>query len=239
MSNTISIKEARTKKGLSLTDISKALNIDQSIIDLLEKDQELPEKYKSYRSSYIKSIYKYLGHKTFEKNHIKSIPVDNTMLILTTFFFIFSLVILVFLSSNIYFKYNNQILKKTFEKDIIFENIDNFLSSNNSQYIEHEFFLNSLYPIKRSDYSQKFILIPRYLKPVYYKTQNINKKTIEFGEILLDEPLVLDLDSDFLIDISNIRYIDKIIFRGIEYKIEMNSDYYLKNFNINKLEKLL
>ena len=238
MNKSISIKEARVKKGISIVELSNALRIDQSIIDLLENELELPDKYKNYASSYKNSIYRYLGYHISSKNHLKDIPNDNTKLFLTIFFLLFTLIILCFLSLNIYLKFNEQISKKIFKKDEIYYDMQKFLSSKNIENIDHKLFLNSLFIVKRSDYSKKFIIVSNTPNPIYFKANNRDKKTIKFGEILFDS-LVLDLESDFLIDISNIRYIDKIIYRGVEFKINMKSDFYLKNFEINKMEKLL
>tara|TARA_B100000579_G_scaffold166220_1_gene135042 strand:+ start:148 stop:318 length:171 start_codon:yes stop_codon:yes gene_type:complete len=51
--------------------------------------------------------------------------------------------------------------------------------------------------------------------------------------------IAFDLNNDFLIDLSNIANIEKIVYRGIEIKIKNNDGFYLKDFNINNLEKLL
>ena len=67
----------------------------------------------------------------------------------------------------------------------------------------------------------------------------IDKKTIQFGEILQLNKIELNLNNDFLIDLSNIANIDKITYRGIEINLKNNYQFYLKDFNINKLETLL
>ena len=59
------------------------------------------------------------------------------------------------------------------------------------------------------------------------------------GEILPSKSLVLDLNDNFLIDISNISYIDKIIYQGIEFKLKNEQNLYLKEFNVNKINQLL
>ena len=50
--------------------------------------------------------------------------------------------------------------------------------------------------------------------PIYYKLHNLDNDTIQFGEILPSKSLILDSNDNFLIDISNISYIDKIIYEG-------------------------
>ena len=72
-----------------------------------------------------------------------------------------------------------------------------------------------------------------------FYNKDIDKKTIEFGELLKINNITFDLNNDFLIDLSNIANIKKIIYRGIEIKIKNNDGFYLKDFNINNLEKLL
>ncbi len=239
MNNYISIKKARNDKGISINEIAKALKIDAEIIELLENNHELPIKFSSYRESYIKSIYKYLGYKVPDKNYIREDQSNNTKLLITLFFIFFSLIILVSLSNEIYQKFNNQISEKKFQKDEVFLEIENFILTQNFQNINHNIFLDSIQILRRKDYKQLFILIPKPTSTTYFKVQNIEKNTIKFGELLHAEPLILKLDSDFFIDISNINNIDKIIYRGIEFKVNMGSDFYLKNFEINKFERLL
>ena len=126
-----------------------------------------------------------------------------------------------------------------FEKDKIYEDTQNFFSKNNLGNIENKDFINLLVPLKRANYSQTFILHTNNLGPIYYKIKYINKKTIIFGELLQLNKIELDLNNDFLIDLSNIANIDKIIYRGIEIKLKNNYQFYLKDFNINELETLL
>ena len=51
--------------------------------------------------------------------------------------------------------------------------------------------------------------------------------------------LILDLDNDFFIDLSNINNIDKIIYRGVEIRLNKELNSYLFNFDIKDLETLL
>ena len=53
MKNLISIKEARKKKGISVHELSRALNLSTTIVELLDEDLELPDKYKFYRLLFI------------------------------------------------------------------------------------------------------------------------------------------------------------------------------------------
>ena len=81
MDKLISIKEARIKKGLSINDLSKALKLDIEIIRLLDDNLKLPKKYRSYQSTYKKSIYRYLGYeikyKTFSIPNFKESVKSN------------------------------------------------------------------------------------------------------------------------------------------------------------------
>ena len=50
---------------------------------------------------------------------------------------------------------------------------------------------------------------------------------------------IVDLDNDFFIDLSNINNIDKIIYRGVEIRLNKELNSYLFNFHIKDLETLL
>ena len=235
----ISIKEARLKKGLSIAELASSLKLDVKLVQLLDDDAEIPDKYKAYMSSYKRSIFNYLGYKIPFTNYFQESTYDYSKFLLTSFFLIFSIVILFFSSFNIYNKFNNQVGIKNFEKDKIYEDILNFISKNNLENINDKDFIDLLVPLKRTNYSQTFILHANNLGSIYYKIKYINKKTIRFGELLQLDKIELDLDNDFLIDLSNIANIDKITYRGIEIRLKNNYQFYLKDFNINKLEKLL
>ena len=239
MKNLISIKEARLKKGLSISELANSLNLDIKLVQLLDDDAEIPNKFKAYRSTYKRSIYNYLGYKIPFTNYFQESPYDYSKFLLTSFFLIFSIVILFFSSFNIYNKFNKQIGNYNFEKDKIYEDTLNFVSQNNLENINDKDFINLLFPSKRTNYSQTFIIHTNNLGPIYYKIKYIDKKTILFGELLQLNKIELDLNNDFLIDLSNIANIDKITYRGIEINLKNNYQFYLKDFNINKLETLL
>ena len=75
--------------------------------------------------------------------------------------------------------------------------------------------------------------------PIYYKLHHLDNGSIQFGEILPSKSLILDLNDNFLIDISNISYIDKIIYEGVEIKLNNKQSLYLKEFKINEIDQLL
>ena len=102
MKNLISIKEARLKKGLSILELANSLNLNIKLVQLLDDDLEIPNKFKAYRSTYIRSIYTYLGYNIPFTNYFQKSPYDYSKFLLTSFFLIFSLVILFFSSFNIY-----------------------------------------------------------------------------------------------------------------------------------------
>jgi len=239
LNNLISIKQARKAKGISLEDLSKALKIDKSIIECIEGNIELPKKFKSYEKSYKNSIYRYLGYKINHTINLKKLPHDNTKIILTLFIFFFSFFILVSLSINIYLNFNSKISIKLFQKDNIYEEVENYLLSQSLEYIDHSLFLESLNVTGRVTYNKKVELVVISSMPIYYKIYYPNNNSIFFGEILPSKSLVLDLNDNFLIDISNISYIDKIIYEGIEFKLKNEQNLYLKEFNINKISQLL
>ena len=238
MNNLISIEQARKAKGVTIDELSIALNIDRSIIKCLEEGLELPKKFKSYRKSYISTIYRYLGYRVEYSSNLKSIPEDNTKMILTIFFFLFSFFILTSLSINIYSNFNSKISIKVFQKDKIYEEVEKHLLSQSLEYIDHKNFLQSLEIKNRVAYNNNVIFEANTL-PIYYKLHHLDNDSIQFGEILPSKSLILDLNDNFLIDISNISYIDKIIYEGVEIKLNNKQNLYLKEFNINELDQLL
>ena len=239
MNNLISIKQARKAKGISLDELSNALKIDKSIIECLEGDHELPRKFNSYKQSYINSIYRYLGYNIDHTVNLKKLTEDNTKLILVIFFFLFSFCILISLSINIYSNFNSKIPIKLFQKDNIYEEVERYLFSQSLEYIDHDIFLQSLNINERVTYNKKVQFVVNSKMPIYYKIHYQNDNSIVFGEILPSKSLVLDLNDNFLIDISNISYIDKIIYQGIEFKLKNEQNLYLKEFNVNKINQLL
>ena len=235
----ISIKEARIKKGLSINDLSKALKLDVEIIRLLDDNLKLPKKYKAYQSTYKKSIYRYLGYNINYKSSVSKIPIDHTKSFLAFSLLLLVFTILILLSFNIYNKFNKQISIIDIEKDQVYDDILNITSTYNLTELSHDVFINNLIPLRRVNYSQKLSIFSKSHKTIYYKLLNNNKKTIQFGEILQSNELNLDLDNDFLIDLSNINNIEKIIYRGIEIKVNDFLNFYLVNFSIKDLETLL
>ena len=238
MNNLISIEQARKAKGVSIDELSKALKIDRSIIKCLEEGLELPKKFKSYQKSYTSSIYRYLGYSVEHSTNLKAIPEDNTKMILTIFFFLFSFFILISLSINIYSNFNSKISIKVFQKDKIYEEVERHLLSQSLEYIDHKNFLQSLEIKNRVAYNNNVIFEANTL-PIYYKLHHLDNDSIQFGEILPSKSLILDLNDNFLIDISNISYIDKIIYEGVEIKLNNKQILYLKEFNVNEIDQLL
>ena len=238
MNNLISIEQARKAKGVSIDELSKALKIDRSIIKCLEEGLELPKKFKSYQKSYTSSIYRYLGYSVEHSTNLKAIPEDNTKMILTIFFFLFSFFILISLSINIYSNFNSKISIKIFQKDEIYEEVERYLLSQSLEYIDHKNFLQSLEIKNRVAYNNNVVFEANTL-PIYYKLHHLDNGSIQFGEILPSKSLILDLNDNFLIDISNISYIDKIIYEGVEIKLNNKQNLYLKEFKINEIDQLL
>ncbi len=239
MEKLISIKEARIKKGLSIDDLSKALKLDLEIIRLLDDNLKLPKKYRAYQSTYKKSIYRYLGYEIKYKSLVSDIPIDNTKFSIIYFLLTLVFIILILLSINIYNKFNNQISFKEIEKDQIYRDVLNISSQYELNELSHEDFINSLIPLNRANYSQNLSIFAKPNKTIFYKIQNNMKNTLQFGEIIKSNELILDLDNDFFIDLSNINNIDKIIYRGIEIRLNKELNSYLFNFYIKDLETLL
>jgi len=235
----ISIKEARIKKGLSIDDLSKALKLDLEIIRLLDDNLKLPKKYRAYQSTYKKSIYRYLGYEIKYKSLVSDIPIDHTKFSIIYFLLFLVFIILILLSFNIYNKFNNQISFKEIEKDQVYRDILNISSKYELNELSHDDFIDSLIPLNRANYSQNLSIFAKPNKTIFYKIQNNIKNTLQFGEITKSNELILDLDNDFFIDLSNINNIDKIIYRGIEIRLNKELNSYLFNFYIKDLETLL
>ena len=126
-----------------------------------------------------------------------------------------------------------------FQKDNIYEEVEEYILTQSLEYIDHDIFLRSLNMNERITYNNKVEFLADSNSTIYYKIHNLNDNFILFGEILPSKSLVLDLNDNFLIDISNISYIDKIIYEGIEFKLKNQQNLYLKEFNINKINQLL
>ena len=239
MEKLISIKEARIKKGLSINDLSKALKLDLEVIRLLDDNLKLPKKYRAYQSTYKKSIYRYLGYEIKYKSIVSDIPINYTKFSIIYFLLLLVLVILILLSFNIYKKFNNQISFKVIEKDQIYNDIYDLSNQYDLYELSHDDFINNLVLSKRVNYSQNLLIFTKPSKTIFYKIQNNIKNTLQFGEITNSNELTLDLDNDFFIDLSNINNIDKIIYRGIDIRLNKELNSYLLNFDINDLEILL
>ena len=239
MEKLISIKEARIKRGLSIDDLSKALKLDLEIIRLLDDNLKLPKKYRAYQSTYKKSIYRYLGYEIKYKSLVSDIPIDYTKLSIIYFLLLLVFVILILLSFNIYNKFNSQISFKEIEKDQVYRDVLNISSQYELNELSHDDFINSLVPLNRANYSQNLSIFAKPNKTIFYKIQNNMKNTLQFGEITKSNELILDLDNDFFIDLSNINNIDKIIYRGVEIKLNNELNSFLFNFDIKDLETLL
>ena len=239
MDKIISIKEARIKKGLSINDLSKALKLDLEIIRLLDDNLKLPKKYRAYQSTYKKSIYRYLGYEIKYKSLISDIPIDHTKVSIIYFLLLLIFTILVLLSFNMHNKFNNQHLIKEIQQDQIFRDVLDISTQYELIELSHDDFINNLISVSRENYSQNLSIFAKPNKTVFYKIQNNIRKTLQFGEIVKSNELILDLDNDFLIDLSNIGNIEKIIYRGIEIKLKRELNSYLLNFDINDLETLL
>ena len=236
MNKSISIKKARLEKGLSIDELAHRLKISPLIIKKIENNEELPEKYKSYENIFRNSILKLLGLYEISKSvKLNKIPEDNTKLVLTIFSFSLVFIILFSLSFDMYKKFNLKPSLKTFEKDQIYIDIENKLLNFRYDEINHEQFLNKLIFIKNNNLNNYFEISVLDNNTIYYKVSNVDKKTLKFGSITPNNPLYLYFDDDFSIDLSNIKFIDKIFVNNSIYQINVDKSYALKKFDINKL----
>ena len=80
MNNSSSIKEARLSKGLSIEHLAAKLKISPIIVEKIENNDELPNKFKSYEEILRNSILKYLGlHEVSSVVQLNPIPEDRTL----------------------------------------------------------------------------------------------------------------------------------------------------------------
>ena len=166
---------------------------------------------------------------------LNPIPEDNTKLILTIFSLFLICTILFSLSFDMYKKFNLKSNLKFFEKDQIYLDIENKLSNFRYDEIDHEQFLNKLILLKNNNFHNYFEISVLDNNTIYYKVSNNNQKTQKFGTITPDNPLYLYFNDDFSIDLSNIKFIDKIFVNNSIYQINVDKPYALKKFDINKL----
>jgi len=239
LSEIISIKDARLKKGLSLEELARALKLDKEIIRLLEEDLQLPEKFKAYRATYKKSIYRYLGYKINYETKINQIPNDYSKIFITFFLIILVLIIVIFFSYNIYQKFNQNKIIKIVETDTIQNSVQKLINEYDLKFISHEDFKSLLNAIDRENYAQTFEVYPKNGSSLFYKIQNLDSKNIEFGELYGSKFLSLSLENDYLIDLSNINNIDKLVYKGVKFKIHGDNQFALKDFKILEMDLLL
>ena len=236
MNKSFSIKEARLEKGLSIEELAHRLKISPLIIKKLENNEELPEKYKPYEKIFRNSILKLLGlYEISATVKLNKIPEDNSKFFLTIFSLFLTCIFLFSISIDMYKKYNLKPGLKFFEKDQTYLDIENILSNFRYEEMDHEQFLNKLIFLKNNNFYNYFEISVLDNKTIYYKVSNDIKKTLKFGAITPDNPLYLNFNDDFSIDLSNIKFIDKIFINNSIYQINVDKSYALKKFDINKL----
>ena len=235
MNNSFSIKEARLSKGLSIEHLAARLKISPIIVKKIENDEDLPDRFKSYEKIFRNSILKSLGlYEHSSVVELNPIPEDNTKLILTIFSFILVSTILISLSFDMYKKFNAKSKLKFIEKDQIYLDVENIMSNFHHEMISHKQFINKLVLIKTNSPQNIFQISVLDNYSIFYRVIDYKQKTINFGTITADNPLKLDFNNDFSIDLSNIKYIDKIIVKNSIYQIDADKPYAIKELNINK-----
>ena len=239
MNKLFSIKEARLKKGLTVNQLATKLKMNTEIIQKIENNEELPDKFKSYEKIFRNSILKSLGlYENSTVVEVVPIPNDNTKLILTIFIFILVIIILFSLSFDMYKKFNFKSDFNLIEKDQIYLDAVKILSNFNYEEINHDQFINKLVLNNNNNIHNSFELSVLDNYSISYKIIDNIQKTINFGTITSDNPLKLDFNGDFSIDLSNIQFIDKIITDNFIYHINVIKSYALKEFNISKLSEI-
>jgi len=231
-----SIKDVRLSKGLTIQQLAAKLKINPDIIEKIENNEALPEKFKSYEKIFRNSILKSLGlYKISSAVKLNPIPEDNTKFILTIFSFVFASTILISLSFDMYKKFNAKSKLKIIEKDQIYIDVKSIMSNFQNEEINHKQFINSLSLSKSNDFQNIFEISVLDNYSIFYKIINNKQKSVNFGTITSDNPLKLDFNDDFSIDLSNIKFIDKITLYNSIYQIDVDKSYALKEFYLNKL----
>jgi len=234
LNKSYSIKEARLEKGLSIEELAHRLKISSFIIKQIENNEELPKKYKPYEEIFRNSILKLLGlYEISGTVKINKIPEDNTKLVLSIFFLFLICTILFSLSFDMYKKYNSKLSLKFFEKDQIYLDIESKFKNFSYDEIDHEQFMNELIFLKNNNFDNFFEISVLDNNTIYFKVSNNDKKTQKFGSITHNNPLYLYFNNDFSIDLSNIKYIDKIIIKNSIYQIDVDKSYAIKELSIN------
>ena len=235
MNNSSSIKEARLSKGLSIEHLAAKLKISPLIIEKIENDEDLPDRFKSYEKIFRNSILKSLGlYESSSVVELNPIPEDNTKLILTIFSFILVSTILISLSFDMYKKFNEKSKLKFIEKDQIYLDAEKIMSNFHHEEISHKQFINKLVLTKTKSPQNIFQISVLDNHSIFYRVTDNDQKTINFGTITADNPLRLDFNNDFSIDLSNIKYIDKIVVNNSIYHIDADKPYAIKELSINK-----
>ena len=236
MNKLSSIKDVRLSKGLTIQQLAAKLKINPDIIEKIENNEALPEKFKSYEKIFRNSILKSLGlYKISSAVKLNPIPEDNTKFILTIFSFVFASTILISLSFDMYKKFNAKSKLKIIEKDQIYIDVKSIMSNFQNEEINHKQFINSLSLSKSNDFQNIFEISVLDNYSIFYKIINNKQKSVNFGTITSDNPLKLDFNDDFSIDLSNIKFIDKITVYNSIYQIDVDKSYALKEFYLNKL----
>ena len=108
------------------------------------------------------------------------------------------------------------------------------MSNFHHELISHNQFINKLLLAKTNSSQNNFQISVLDGHSIFYRVTDNNQKTINFGTITSDNPLKLDFNNDFSIDLSNIKYIDKIIVKNSIYQIDVDKPYEIKELSINK-----
>jgi len=132
-----------------------------------------------------------------------------------------------------YKKFNAKSKLKFIEKDQIYLDIENIISNFHHEVISHNQFINKLFLTKTNNYQNNFQISVLDNHSIFYSVTDNKQKTINFGTITNDNPLKLDFNNDFSIDLSNIKYIDKIIIKNSIYQIDVDKSYAIKELSIN------
>ncbi|MAV83029.1 MAG: hypothetical protein CMI90_06175, partial [Pelagibacteraceae bacterium] len=139
----------------------------------------------------------------------------------------------------IFFHFNNKSFNYfNYSDDQIMVLLKKNIKNSKIIFIDHSNFMDYLFLEKEYNKNNYLLIKSKPNRNSYYKIFYPNQNRESFGQLSEKNDLIVKYKKDIFIDISNIFSIDYIIFNGKKYKNSNENRYYLKNFDINKLNEL-
>jgi|TARA_B110000093_G_C12939079_1_gene397202 transcriptional regulator with XRE-family HTH domain len=241
--NSFLIKEARESQNLSQEQLAKKLRLKINLIKNIEDGKPLEGAHSYYEKSYIRSIYKILNLNVDETTHITKVDFTNNHNILfIIYFLIFFTFTSLSLSYYIVTKFSGNLDNlnsvKNYKEDDTIKSIKNIVKASNVTFINDDNFIKSLKFLDVSNNDFFFEIKIKEGSQAYYKLHFPNKDKEIYGELKIKDRITIKKNDKFYLNFSNIGAIEYIIFSDKKYYSMINSKFYLKKFDINKLYNL-